>query len=323
MRTMTIAMMAIFVLLLSGVTGYAKNYDSRFLIGGNGYKLEREDAIVIIFTHGSKGNKSRDPCLFKIGSRFLDQYLGTFRLPHVLEELASNDPRIALFFVCHREVGNEAGLERETRAKLPCQNVSKPNAAKFCLRKQKIFDELKKIRDANRKLRSSRIFLTGTSSGGWASLLLLSEKPGIANGVIAFAPATNGKLGRYVSRANGKTQRKTRRCGVSKPVKLTIPKVKSSQSYFRHQCQQEYIAKRIKSALVFAFEGDPYNSPNLLPLFQSIPRQIDFQKIERKKCGLPLPFSSHPHACFQKDFFVKNYSETIRRYLDTRLYRKH
>lgn len=308
------------LLVLSFVSpGIAEDYESRFLAGGDGYKLDRNDAIVIVYTHGSGGDQELDPCQFTTGRHFLDQYWGSYRMPRVLEELANQNSRIALFYVCHRETGDKDALYRESLKRIPCDDSIGAGTAKFCKRVKKIRAEVGLIQMHNPDLKPSNIFLAGASSGAWTSMLLMSDKPPIANGVIAFAPATNGKLTREVMKSRGKTQRKRRKCGIGSPIGETIPVVPSASRYFRHQCQQQHISKNIPSALVFAFDGDPFNAPLLLPEFQVVPQRIEFHAVPRFPCGLPAIGSSHPHACYQTRFFTNKHLPTIQRYLETRL----
>ncbi len=321
MRDILFGMTAFITLLLCSAASASGKYDSRFLVGGDGYRLDRDDAVVILYTHGSGGDDKRDPCRFTIGRHFLDQYFGSFRMPRVLEELADRDRRIALFYVCHRETGDNNALKAESHKRTPCGGPSRSGRAKFCKRVDRIATELANIRRANPGLPASRIFLSGVSSGAWTSMLLARRQPGIVAGVIAFAPAANGKLGRQIIAAKGKTQRKSRKCGTDAPVGQTIPKVPSASRYFRHQCQQDYIAEKIRSALVFSFEGDPYNPPELLPLFRKARHRIEFHAVSRPRCGPSLPFSSHPHACYQTRAFNEDHFQTVRDYLDRRLAR--
>lgn len=290
-----------------------------FLIGGEGYKLDRRDAIVIIYTHGSAGNGKKDKCRPTTGQHYLDQVYGNSRIPRVLETLAHDDPRIALFYVCHDEVSTKPELDEENKKTVPCEPKAGIQPAKFCKRVNKIKKELLAINDNNKWLKNSRIFLAGGSSGGWTSLILSGKKPGLVAGVIAFAPATNGKLGLEWKQRGGKTDTAIIPCGRFKGKKIHRPLTNSKKRYFRHLCQEHYISRTVPSALVFAHEGDFFNPPKLLPNLQSVPHKIEFHITSKDDCGFILRLPGYLHSCHQTRTFEQMHLKTIRTYINQRL----
>lgn len=290
-----------------------------FLVGGEGYKLNRQDAIVIIYTHGSAGNEKKDKCRPTTGEHHLDQFYGNSRIPRVLETLAHDDPRIALFYVCHDEISTRRALKAENTKLVPCEPKDRIQSAKFCKRVYKIEEEISAIRHKNRWLHNSRIFLAGGSSGGWTSLILSGKKPGLVAGVIAFAPATNGKLGLEWQQRGEKTESAKIPCGPYKGKKIHRPLTKSKKRYFRHLCQEDYISRTVPSALVFAHEGDFFNPPKLLPNLQSVPQRIEFHVTSKDDCGFVMRLPGYLHSCHQTRTFEQMHLKTIRAYINQRI----
>lgn len=112
---------------------------------------------------------------------------------------------------------------------------------KIRLRVEEITVEVKRLRKAG--IPGRNIFLAGHSAGGWASLLIERENPELVNGVIAFSPAFAG----VKHRRNEKWQR------------------------FRDEHQAYLESADELSALVYAFQSDPYNSREDLGFLSEIP----------------------------------------------------
>ncbi|HGG59023.1 MAG TPA: alpha/beta hydrolase [Gammaproteobacteria bacterium] len=142
----------------------------------------------------------------------------------------------------------------------------------------KIRHRVREIRRAVARFRKlgvppEQIFLVGHSAGGWASLMIEAETPDLVNGVIAFSPAFAGF----------KSTRNRQWWG------------------FRKLLEQELKAADHIDALVFAFPGDPYNSPEELAFLGTIPG-VDF-RTPRSGGGVLSCYHGHRgafKACFEK-----------------------
>ncbi len=156
----------------------------------------------------------------------------------------------------------------------------------------KIRYRVREIREAVRRflalgMPSAQIFLVGHSAGGWASLMVESENPRLVNGVIAFSPAFAG-------------------------VKAT----RNRQWWkFRKLLEEELKAARRIDALVFAFPGDPYNSPEELAFLASIPG-VDFRAL--KGGGGLLPCYRGHRGAF-KACFEAQQRQVLRQFIESRL----
>ena len=116
------------------------------------------------------------------------------------------------------------------------------------------------------------IYLAGHSAGAWASLLVLRHHPDTARAAIAFAPAFAG-------------------------VKAKRPPI--WQDLRLRQQNQLSRARRIE-ALVFAFEGDAFNTIEDLAFFRSIPG-IEFIAIDRNsQCGALAAHNTAFSRCFMQ-----------------------
>ena len=138
------------------------------------------------------------------------------------------------------------------------------------------------------------LFLMGHSAGGFASLLVESASPETQNAVIAFAPAFAGR--------------------------------RSGRSPAWQALRQDYVAELARSepidALVYAFEGDPYNRPRDLAFLERIPgivlrQHASLGEDDGAGCGF-----ADPHRTVFLECFARAQRETLRRYLAERLQAK-
>lgn len=321
---------------------------SGFVLGGSGYNIEGKisEAIVILYTHGSSGDLERDKCNFRRYFTPIDQLLGNRLYPKLFRTLHHDNPRIKVFYVCHQETGEvfsplgknskQSSRKFEVNRRSPCLKGSvngrkdKGGLSKVCKRAQKIRFEVSRIIAQNNGLEPSQIILSGGSAGGWASLLLKAYYPQVAKAVIAFAPAATGKLWRRLMNYKPSEKERTKylkrvACEDSRQ-KLFVPNSKQPtglkwkwKNYVRQRCHQEFIAKHVKNALIFAYKGDPYNSPEMLPKFQEAKAGITFHSVPNNGpvgavCGWRLS-NSYPHACYQSKGFRKLHIDTVRKFI--------
>ncbi len=135
-----------------------------------------------------------------------------------------------------------------------------------------------------------QIFLAGHSAGVWASLLAARERPGSFNAVIGFGPAF---AGRRATRPPGwEWLRGTQVLHLSAATRI--------------------------DALVFAFEGDPYEPPEDLAFLRRIPG-VEFVvlsgiQIDGVSCG-----GRSPHLTERKPCFQVTQGARIRDYIERRL----
>jgi pimeloyl-ACP methyl ester carboxylesterase len=139
----------------------------------------------------------------------------------------------------------------------------------------------------------SRIFLVGHSAGGWAALLYQKRHPGNVNSVVAFAPAFSGK-------------------------KRSRPVIWQQR---RERLAAEIFSANFISALVFAFNNDPYNSPDDLEFLARIKgitlRHMPDSAIAGVVCDIPFFGSSHSNA--YRECFRDTQSEVLLNFLSQRL----
>lgn len=286
MRRFAVSGFLLLGLLMNGCQGH-----SQFVPGGEVGLLLPDPAhdILVVFSHGSVADKEPDGCRPMGGSLFAG-----FSVPDMLVELPSDDPALRIYALCTRSIlGDKGGLAAEAARPSPCLPDGGPQK-KVCKRARAIEALLADIIKANAGtdgaplLTSDRIFLAGTSAGAWASLLLMAEEreAPLANAVIGFAPAFAGKT----------------------------PHMEDHKVIFdRHL---EHLAKHSRRALLFAFEGDPYETPmTLAPLEENpqvelvdVPAPTDDPAI----CDPPAwRFWSTPHACAYRDAFDRSYRTRV------------
>lgn len=135
-----------------------------------------------------------------------------------------------------------------------------------------------------------QIFLAGHSAGAWASLLAARERPRSVNAVIAFGPAFAGR-------------RATRPPGWE----------------WLRGTQILYLSAATRiDALVFAFEGDPYEPPEDLGFLRAVPgvelAVLSGARIDGVPCG-----ERSPHLTERKPCFHATQGARIRDYIERRL----
>lgn len=315
---------------------------SRFVYGGRQYKLhpgaDPKQTVVIVYTHGAGLDGVKDSCRFRPYYPLFDQGNGNTFVPRVFRALRIANKRVAIFYVCHQEVGDEKpspkGRSLEEHREKPClragsrANNDNGNQSKLCKRARRIWYEVSQIRKYNPELSPTRIFLSGGSAGGWASLLLKAYRPKIAAGVIAFAPAAHGNVSQNLEKLNSAQRFRVLRsvkCSEKETHGPLAPLGEWSASFLRHKCQMEFISKRVSGALVFAYAGDHFNDPEVLAEFGELDSRAQFcpvgSNLLNKICGRKLPWAgeNYIHSCHQGSGFTREYRQTIERFIERRL----
>jgi len=129
-----------------------------------------------------------------------------------------------------------------------------------------------------------QIFVAGNSMGGWSAILVAAKKNVEIAGTITFAPAN----GVFIK-------------GARRPYHAQL---------IKRQTTDVAGVKRI-DALMFLFEGDPYNSPEDLAHMQSIP---GVEYVAFKPCG-----NSRPHKTYKDECFIEANKDRIWNYIQKRV----
>jgi pimeloyl-ACP methyl ester carboxylesterase len=137
---------------------------------------------------------------------------------------------------------------------------------------------------------ADHIFLVGQSAGGWASLLVARRQQVPINAVIAFAPAFAG-------------QKAKRPDDMQTVQELHIAFLSA--------------AERL-NALVFAFDDDPYNTPEDLAVLRAIPGirfiRLPADVIAGRRCE-----RAKAHATAFRDCFAQTQMDVILTYIAERV----
>ena len=277
-----------------------------------GTKLpDPQRVILVIYTHGSVGNASRDPCL-PLGGPMS----GAYAVPEVIRELETDNEGspLVVYALCDPSMGTELGKQLEKqrpapcRDKIPASGVGWPrdeSQIKVCLRARKITEQVRLLVAENPGLERDRIFLAGTSAGAWASLLAmdLAQRSGapLANAVIGFAPAFSGKISQ---RSRGWQKIRT------KHMTFLTGEDGKQPSYSL-------------PALLFGFEGDPYETPAALASLSSRDgiALLIVPPADRDADSCEPPwwrFWMSAHSCHRNSWFAEEYVATVRQFIACR-----
>ena len=184
---------------------------SQFIDGRTDLRLpDPENAIVVLFARGAGEFDEKDVCVPSSFPAF-----GGFSTPRVLENLSKRRDDVHVYFVCDQDMYDENGSGNERRRITPCEPgfriagepVDNGEHLKVCQRTDAIEVAIAAMQAANPELTTDRIFLTGTSTGAWASLLVAARNPDAGYHVIAFAPAFAGELARERLEYEHKTEK--------------------------------------------------------------------------------------------------------------------
>jgi dienelactone hydrolase len=177
-----------------------------------------------------------------------------------------------------------------------CTNVSpNPIGSTIAVDELKIMKRVRKIEQVVRAFHDTgvpadHIFLVGQSAGGWASLLVARRQQVPINAVIAFAPAFAG-------------QKAKRPDDMQTVQELHIAFLSA--------------AERL-NALVFAFDDDPYNTPEDLAVLRAIPGirfiRLPADVIAGRRCE-----RANAHATAFRDCFAQTQMDVILTYIAERV----
>lgn len=165
--------------------------------------------------------------------------------------------------------------------------TGRPRRLKVELRKEDLRERVEAYRDMGVPAR--QIFVAGHSAGAWAALLLEAEDPTLFNAVVAIAPAFAGR--------------------------------RQDQDPLWHRVRQNELDTLVQApkldGLVFAFDGDPYETPATL---QPLARRWDVAFVavpeaERAKRGC----FADPHQTALDRCFANGWSGAIGDWIATKL----
>ena len=318
----------VLAIALSGVVlGCASH--SQFVPGGETSLAlpNPQKNILIIFLHGSIGDMKQDNCQPNGGFVF-----GGVAVPPILKDLAHRDPNILIYAHCSRLVGDPQARAEEKIRLAPCQRNPRPYGLmqnKECKRAAELKELIGRFLQTNRGLSRERIFLAGTSSGAWTSLLALRQWPSLANAVIGFAPAFNGHFADRVRRST-KTEHMCVKCrGINKMIPRQDGIRKNSGGERIRYCHVNYIVSGRVPALLFAFGGDPYEDPETLKPFANGPGiRLVTVPTPPKDMGACSTWSFPPvpdvaHRCNHRKWFSPAYYGMIRSFIACRVASPH
>ncbi|RPG98223.1 MAG: hypothetical protein CBD99_000080 [Candidatus Pelagibacter sp. TMED239] len=170
--------------------------DSSFIDNtGKIYSLNKmnnkENIILVIYTHGAMGDQKLDKCLSKWNL-----------VPQVIRNLHNkniNNYEIKIYRLCSGVRGwTQSEQDKMWKHHGKTGNLSlKDNNGKLLMNKQKQNQKLKVIKNTIYKFKNNgfnNIILAGHSSGGWQSLKIQSNNENLTNGVIALHPGAGGTV---------------------------------------------------------------------------------------------------------------------------------
>ena len=170
--------------------------DSSFIDNtGKIYSLNKmnnkENIILVIYTHGAMGDQKLDKCLSKWNL-----------VPQVIRNLHNkniNNYEIKIYRLCSGVRGwTQSEQDKMWKHHEKTGNLSlKDNNGKLLMNKQKQNQKLKVIKNTIYKFKNNgfnNIILAGHSSGGWQSLKIQSNNENLTNGVIALHPGAGGTV---------------------------------------------------------------------------------------------------------------------------------
>jgi pimeloyl-ACP methyl ester carboxylesterase len=228
------------------------------------------NTIVLIYTHGSDIAGRPDTC----NMRQVNAPAGVPDVIHVLNGSTIQQRRVVVDGYC-----TPSSTTRYSRESM--------------LREPKVMQRARDLAGRARAyvamgVPARQIFLSGTSAGGWASLHVLRENPGVYGGAVVFAPATAG------------------------PTAGRPPREVESR---RQQVLLLQNARRL-DAMVFAFERDTYENPEALRFLANVPgvrfEQRPSDQIDGVRCTMP------PHVLVRDACFATTQEARIRGFIASR-----
>ena len=151
----------------------------------------KENIILVIYTHGAMGDQKLDKCLSKWNL-----------VPQVIRNLHNkkiNNYEVKIYRLCSGVRGwSQSEQDKMWKYHEKTGNLSlKDNDGKALMNKQKQNQKLKVIKNSIDKFTDNgfkNIILAGHSSGGWQSLKIQSNNENLIDGVIALHPGAGGTV---------------------------------------------------------------------------------------------------------------------------------
>ncbi|HZH28675.1 MAG TPA: alpha/beta hydrolase [Azospirillaceae bacterium] len=234
--------------------------------------IDPDRSIVLIFNHGSVSEFSPDPC-----QPDLARPLST--TPEMMLDLAGSRVGPYTLVVYAYCTPSKLGDYRYT---------SGTGELKVERRTREIAALTARFRAQG--VPAERIFLSGQSAGGWASLLLARRQPHAFNAAIAFAPAFAGEWRKRPAAWQSQHDRLFAEIAGGAPL----------------------------PSLVFAFEGDTYNTPDALAPLTAVPG-VDLRALPGDAIGGISCQPYFPHVNAHLDCFRRTQAGEILRFIAARV----
>ncbi|MDC0855686.1 hypothetical protein OAP67_01465 [Candidatus Pelagibacter sp.] len=211
----------------------------------------KENTILVIYTHGAMGDQKLDKCLSKWNL-----------VPLVIKNLHNkkiNNYEVKIYRLCSGVRGwSQPEQDKMWKHHEKTENLSlKDNDGKLLMNKQKQNQKLKVIKNTIDKFTDDgfkNIILAGHSSGGWQSLKIQSKNENLIDGVIGLHPGAGGTV---KNRKDWPWWEDVRYYGFGDFTKL--------------------------NALIITHDKDKYNSPNDYSLLEKS-NDVVFLNITKSKC---------------------------------------
>ena len=249
---------------------------------GNHYKLDenidKESTIILIYTHGSSGNKLQGcknkwfqipPTVYQLdGIKIKDFTIKTYQLCSGARGWTQNERDLfwSTYDANNQDINSVLNLKDKNGVLL----INKWNSSmKRKVMKLKI-DEFKELGFNN-------IVLSGHSAGGWESLILKSNFSSEIDGVIAFHPARSGKFAKTKKPHNGWVN--------WRKYKISLIRV-----------------EKLENVLVYAHEKDKFENTKTLK-FLSESKNVKFLDVSDTKCKGKITTAGY-HAISISDCFA-------------------
>ena len=211
----------------------------------------KENTILVIYTHGAMGDQKLDKCLSKWNL-----------VPQVIRNLHNkkiNNFEVKIYRLCSGVRGwSKSEQDKMWKHHEKTGNLSlKDNKGEFLINNQKQNRKLKVIENTIYKFADSgfkNIILAGHSSGGWQSLKIQSNNDNLIDGVIGLHPGAGGTV---KNRKEWPWWEDIRYYGFGDFTKL--------------------------NAIIITHDKDNYNSPNDYSLLKKS-NDVEFVNISDSKC---------------------------------------
>ena len=211
----------------------------------------KENTILVIYTHGAMGDQKLDKCLSKWNL-----------VPQVIRNLHNkkiNNFEVKIYRLCSGVRGwSKSEQDKMWKHHKKTGNLGlKDSKGEFLITKQKQNQKLKVIENTINKFADNgfkNIILAGHSSGGWQSLKIQSNDDNLIDGVIGLHPGAGGTV---KNRKEWPWWEEIRYYGFGDFTKL--------------------------NAIIITHDKDNYNSPNDYSLLKKS-NDVEFVNISDSKC---------------------------------------